>query len=175
MLVQDNLKAFCFKPLRACTDKRSNTILLPTPQPSEATFTITLLLLYINVSVHYKQAPHSNISLQFTSHQRRRQMVEDRGFYSKRGWTFFPVHLFPTLFLILGDPEFLLIAPCCLINTHTSTVTSIHLSSKSPSCLHSPQSWLMITCLTHTLYMGGGDEEGKSKPLYTFTYIYILT
>lgn len=21
--------------------------------------------------------------------------------------------------------------------------------------------------------MGGGDEEGKSKPLYTFTYIYI--
>lgn len=23
--------------------------------------------------------------------------------------------------------------------------------------------------------MGGGDEDGKSKPLYTFTYIYILT
>lgn len=23
--------------------------------------------------------------------------------------------------------------------------------------------------------MGGGDEEGKSRPLYTFTYIYILT
>jgi len=101
-------------------------------------------------------------------------MVEDRGFYSKRGWIFLPLHLFPRLFLILGDLEFLLIAPCCLINTHTSTVTSIHLSSKSPSCLHSLQSWLMITCLTHTLYMGGGDEEGKSKTLYTFTYIYIL-
>lgn len=138
--MQDNLRAFCCKPLPACTDKRNNIILPPTPRPSEAALTKTSLLLYIKASVHCKQAPHSNIPLQFISCQRRGQMVEDRGFYSKRGWTFFPLHLFPALFLTLGDLEFLLIAPCCLINTHPSTVTSTHLSSKSPSCLHSPQS-----------------------------------
>lgn len=144
--------------------------------PPGAMLPVTPLLRWVNAPAHCKQAHHSEISPQFISLQKRRQMVKDRGFYSKRGWIFFlPLHLFPTLFLILGDLEFLLIAPCCLINTHTSTVTSIHLSSKSPSCLHSPQSWLMITCLTHTLYMGGGDEDGKLKPLYTFTYIYILT
>lgn len=174
--MHDNLKAFfALNHFQHVQTKEIMSSCLQHSQPSEAMSTMTLLLLCVKVSVHYKQAPHSKISPQFILLQKRRQMVEDRGFYSKRGWIFFPLHLFPMLFLILGDLEFLLIAPCCLINTRTSTVTSTHLSSKSPSCLHSPQSWLMITCLTHTLYMGGGDEEGKSKPLYTFTYIYILT
>lgn len=56
---------------------------------------VTSLLRWVNAPAHCKQAHHSEISPQFISLQKRRQMVKDRGFYSKRGWIFFSSSFVP--------------------------------------------------------------------------------